>query len=159
MSTDTRSQSSVGIGVGVGAALVLLVAVGVLGVGLFCVWRRHPSKVVPALASSEDMGHLNNPVYESELVWLCLKISKKTITGEVCSSHSADYELAGSHPSHNSVVIQFDNPLYAEGGPTVSKEGDCNKLAMVSCDFLSPMGILYTYFFPYMYIHDSVCNP
>ena len=97
---------------------------------------------------------------------------KKTITGEVvgenrnittsktaqdgiCSLHSADYELAGSHPSHNSVVIQFDNPLYAEGGPTVSKEGDCNKLAMVSCDFLSPMGILYTYFFPYMHIQ---CN-
>ena len=49
MGTDTGSQSSVGtgVGVGVGAAVVLLVVVGVLGVGLFCVWRRrHPSKVV-----------------------------------------------------------------------------------------------------------------
>ena len=36
-----------GVGVGVGAAVVLLVVVGVLGVGLFCVWRRrHSSKVV-----------------------------------------------------------------------------------------------------------------
>ena len=35
------------VGVGVGAAVVLLVVVGVLGVGLFCVWRRRrPSKVV-----------------------------------------------------------------------------------------------------------------
>ena len=49
MGTDTGSQSSVGAGVdvGVGAAVVLLVVVGVLGVGLFCVWRRrHLSKVV-----------------------------------------------------------------------------------------------------------------
>ena len=48
--TDTGSQSLVvgaGVGVGVGAAVVLLVVVGVLGVGLFCVWRRrYPSKVV-----------------------------------------------------------------------------------------------------------------
>ena len=46
--TDTGSQSSVvaGVSVGVGAVVVLLVVVGVLGVGLFCVWRRHPSKVV-----------------------------------------------------------------------------------------------------------------
>ena len=77
--TDTGSQSSVGagVGVGVGAAVVLLVVVGVLGVGLFCVWRRrHPSKVVlPAPAANGDMDHKDNPVYESELVyviWKCL---------------------------------------------------------------------------------------
>ena len=68
METDTGSQSSVGAGVdvGVGAAVVLLVVVGVLGVGLFCVWRRkHPSKVVlsPPLAA---VGNLDNPVYESK---------------------------------------------------------------------------------------------
>ena len=77
--TDTGSQSSVGagVGVGVGAAVVLLVVVGVLGVGLFCVWRRrHPSKVVlPPPAANGDMDHLDNPVYESKLVhviWKCL---------------------------------------------------------------------------------------
>ena len=66
--TDTGSQSSVGagVGVGVGAAGVLLVVVGVLGVGLFCMWkRRHASKVVlsPPLAA---VGNLDNPVYESK---------------------------------------------------------------------------------------------
>lgn len=66
--TDTGSQSSVGagVGVGVGAAVVLLVVVGVLGVGLFFVWkRRHASKVVlsPPLAA---VGNLDNPVYESK---------------------------------------------------------------------------------------------
>ena len=66
--TDTGSQSSVGagVGVGVGAAVVLLVVVGVLGVGLFCVWRRrHASKVVlsPPLSA---VGNLDNPVYESK---------------------------------------------------------------------------------------------
>ena len=75
--TDTGSQSSVGagVGVGVGAAVVLLVVVGVLGVGLFCVWRRrHPSKVVlPPPAASRDVNHLDNPVYEGELVYEPLK--------------------------------------------------------------------------------------
>ena len=70
--TDTGSQSSVGagVGVGVGAAVVLLVVMGVLGVGLFCVWRRrHPSKVVPPVpAAIGDMHHLENPVYGSKLV-------------------------------------------------------------------------------------------
>ena len=64
--TDTGSQSSVGagVGVGVGAAVVLLVVVGVLGVGLFCVWRRkHPSKVViPAPLTNDPL------VYKSELM-------------------------------------------------------------------------------------------
>ena len=69
--TDTGSRSSVGagVGVGVGAAVVLLVVVGVLGVGLFCVWRRrHPSKVVlPSPTASRDIDHLDNPVYEGKL--------------------------------------------------------------------------------------------
>ena len=70
-----------GVGVGVGAAVVVLVVVGVLGVGLFCVWRRrHTSKVVlPAPAAKrENLDHLDNPVYESELVCLF------TCTSQVC---------------------------------------------------------------------------
>ena len=65
MGTDTGSQSSVGagVGVGVGDAVVLLVVVGVLGVGLFCVWRRgHPSKVVLSIPLTNDPL-----VYKSEL--------------------------------------------------------------------------------------------
>ena len=57
--TDTGSLSSVGagVGVGVGAAVVLLVMVGVLGVGLFCVWkRRHPSFQSGSLTSSSCCG-------------------------------------------------------------------------------------------------------
>ena len=70
--TDTGSQSSVGtgVGVGVGAAVVLLVVVGVLGVGLFCVWRkRHPSKMtLPALsAAAGQQLQTTNSVYKSEL--------------------------------------------------------------------------------------------
>ena len=76
--TDAGSQSSVGAGVGVGvvAAVVLLVVVGVLGVGLFCVWRRrHPSKVVlPPPAASSDTEHKDNPVYEGELLYVTLKV-------------------------------------------------------------------------------------
>ena len=46
----------------------------------------------------------------------------------VCSSQSANYELAGCHSSpssHDSVVVEFDNPLYTERGPTAVKEGLC----------------------------------
>ena len=91
--TGTGSQSSVGagVGVGVGAAVVLLVVVGVLGVGLFCVWRRrHPSKVVlPTPAASRDIDHLENPVYESELVCVYTHVPFKC----VCFTHKATIAL------------------------------------------------------------------
>ena len=72
VSTDTGYQSSVGTGVGVsvGAAVALLIVVGVLGVGLFCVWRkRHPSKVtLPAMsAAAGQQLQTTNSVYKSEL--------------------------------------------------------------------------------------------
>lgn len=60
MNTNSGSQSSVGIGVALGATVVLLVVVGVLGVGLFCVWRRrHTSQMMLlATATKEDVDLL-----------------------------------------------------------------------------------------------------
>ena len=66
MTTDTGSRSSVGagVGVGVGVAVVLLVVMMgvVLGVGLFCVWRRrHTFKMIPlATLDNEDMDLVDN---------------------------------------------------------------------------------------------------
>ena len=60
----STSQSSVvaGVGVGVGVAVVLLVVMmGVLGVGLYCVWRRrHTSKMILLATDNGDTNLLDN---------------------------------------------------------------------------------------------------
>ena len=56
---------------------------------------------------------------------------------EVCSSHNAGFEQPASHPSpssHDDVLVQFDNILYAERGPTAAKGG--NSYELVSGDSL-----------------------
>ena len=44
----------------------------------------------------------------------------------VDNSHSTDYAAGSctSSSSHNSVLIEFDNPLYGEWGPVTVQEGD-----------------------------------
>ena len=72
----------------------------------------------------------------------------------VDNSHNTDYAAGSctSSSSHNSVEIEFDNPLYSEWGPVTVREGDHE---YVSC---LPFCISPYPWFLSMYMHTPVLS-
>ena len=73
----------------------------------------------------------------------------------VCSSRNGSFELDDSHPSPSSpdsVLVEFDNILYAERGPTAAKGG--NSYELVSGNSLRES--LHTF---NMHSYCTTCHP